>query len=659
MQDHEATVSRTSYGLHKHAMRSMGDLSLTSPSPKEKRQAWIQRSRHWFTVKDELEDPLTSELQPDDVFFEEPALSKTEQWVQKHSSRVSRDLFPEDLKRLSVESFSTLGASWEDNFSLGAEATDLLNNQDVHTSSHCSLLPPPRSRLRDSIDEEKTLPGLQERMMYLKPMAQLGHSMASSGLTWATNNTIPSVSEVLDMCMEDAEQVLFNLGFGQEEPQFTSRIPPRFFDFPSKLKGINFRLFLESQLCRLKEEDPSLSLASRFHQVEVLTATANAFYSLYSYVSKTPIQKLAPPEFSFSSPTEKISQRFSVRSEPRSPVERFKDTISKMCLYTKEPGSPAASPRSTPQKRHSLPSLIESVHDSTKVGLSMTMQMNWSQETLKADDLCGGHREQSSTLGSPCLLKPTEVKMPVSLDSPGEQSNLPTELHPKPVRFTRDMISPRITEKVYREIFNVTKKTARSSGPTEYLTLQAHEGEALVSPEINCISNMCGATLCRDAEELPATKVNKAYSSNMHGLNLQITSWSSADENVQDIHTHRTCIQNVAVMETSEGPMDILSNKRFAEKQTSLSPGEILHRRGCWTHQALKQESSFEMEEIQSAGEEESSLLETRNLMTSTPVSVMKHPRALYLRGDSMQSDSSGFVEDEFQNQTLPIAPDE
>uniref|UniRef100_A0A8C4RVD7 ITPR-interacting domain-containing protein n=1 Tax=Erpetoichthys calabaricus TaxID=27687 RepID=A0A8C4RVD7_ERPCA len=175
-----------------------------------------------------------------------------------------------------------------------------------------------------------------------------------------------SVSEVLDMCMEDAEQVLFNLGFGQEEPQFTSRIPPRFFDFPSKLKGINFRLFLESQLCRLKEEDPSLSIASRFHQVEVLTATANAFYSLYSYVSKTPIQKLAPPEFSFSSPTEKISQRFSVRSEPRSPVERFKDTISKMCLYTKEPGSPAASPRSTPQKRHSLPSLIESVHDSTK-----------------------------------------------------------------------------------------------------------------------------------------------------------------------------------------------------------------------------------------------------------------------------------------------------
>ncbi|KAG2467937.1 SOAT2 acyltransferase, partial [Polypterus senegalus] len=178
---------RPGNGLHKHAMRSMGDLSLTSPSPKEKRQAWIQRSRHWFTVKDELEDPLTSELQPDDVFFEVDsvvrqgsvfapilfndcmdwvlgrvvgssgcgssvgeerfkdldfadlavifvesmeALIRALERLSKEfeclgllvsCSRVSRDLFPEDLKRLSVESFSTLGASWEDNFSLGAE----------------------------------------------------------------------------------------------------------------------------------------------------------------------------------------------------------------------------------------------------------------------------------------------------------------------------------------------------------------------------------------------------------------------------------------------------------------------------------------------------------------------------------------------------------
>ena len=75
--------------------------------------------------------------------------------------------------------------------------------------------------------------------------------------------THASVSEVLQMCAEDAEETLYQLGFGCEEPQVTARIPARFFTFPSKLKGINFRLFLESQLRRIREEDPSLSLAGK------------------------------------------------------------------------------------------------------------------------------------------------------------------------------------------------------------------------------------------------------------------------------------------------------------------------------------------------------------------------------------------------------------
>lgn len=67
------------------------------------------------------------------------------------------------------------------------------------------------------------------------------------------------------MCAEDAEETLYQLGFGCEEPQVTARIPARFFTFPSQLRGINFRLFLESQLRRIREEDPSLSLASEKH----------------------------------------------------------------------------------------------------------------------------------------------------------------------------------------------------------------------------------------------------------------------------------------------------------------------------------------------------------------------------------------------------------
>lgn len=72
-----------------------------------------------------------------------------------------------------------------------------------------------------------------------------------------------SVSNVLQLCSEDAEETLYELGFGCDEPQVTVRIPPRFFTFPSQARGINFRLFLDSQLRRIQEDDPSLSIASK------------------------------------------------------------------------------------------------------------------------------------------------------------------------------------------------------------------------------------------------------------------------------------------------------------------------------------------------------------------------------------------------------------
>uniref|UniRef100_A0A8D3BV03 ITPR-interacting domain-containing protein n=1 Tax=Scophthalmus maximus TaxID=52904 RepID=A0A8D3BV03_SCOMX len=75
-------------------------------------------------------------------------------------------------------------------------------------------------------------------------------------------SSILHVSEVLQLCSEDAEETLLEMGFGCDEPQVPVRIPPRFFTFPSQAQGINFRLFLDSQLRRIREEDPSLSLAS-------------------------------------------------------------------------------------------------------------------------------------------------------------------------------------------------------------------------------------------------------------------------------------------------------------------------------------------------------------------------------------------------------------
>lgn len=76
-----------------------------------------------------------------------------------------------------------------------------------------------------------------------------------------------SVSEILQLCSEDAEETLYELGFGRDEPQVTVRIPPRFLHFPSLSEGINFRVFLDSQLRRIREEDPSLTLASKAMEV--------------------------------------------------------------------------------------------------------------------------------------------------------------------------------------------------------------------------------------------------------------------------------------------------------------------------------------------------------------------------------------------------------
>lgn len=72
-----------------------------------------------------------------------------------------------------------------------------------------------------------------------------------------------SVLDILHLYAEDAVETLLDLGFGMDEPQFNIRIPSRFFTFPSQAQGINFRLFLDSQLYRIRDEDPSLLLASK------------------------------------------------------------------------------------------------------------------------------------------------------------------------------------------------------------------------------------------------------------------------------------------------------------------------------------------------------------------------------------------------------------
>ncbi|XP_038234671.1 protein TESPA1 isoform X2 [Dermochelys coriacea] len=306
--------------------------SVLSPSSWEKRRAWVRQSRCWRTTVLEEEAAVAvqdvSGLQPphlDDVFFEGSPSSKIETWLQNCGA--SMEVLPEEPGLPAPYGCSSNGTSFEDDLTLGAEA----------------LLLPGNDKAAGRTLLEKPWPGRYPH---------LGQSMASSAISGGTNKTTSSVSEILERCQEDAEEILYNLGFVQDEPQATARIPARFFSAPSQAKGIDFQLFLKAQVQRLEMEDPCLTLASRFQQVEALAATADAFFCLYSYVSKTPLQKISPAQIFWACPEIPNFCVVPAKAEVKSPVDRLKKAISKMCLYM----SPRAeSPRrAVPSRRRSI-----------------------------------------------------------------------------------------------------------------------------------------------------------------------------------------------------------------------------------------------------------------------------------------------------------------
>ncbi|XP_054149524.1 protein TESPA1 [Melozone crissalis] len=136
---------------------------------------------------------------------------------------------------------------------------------------------------------------------------------------------VPSSSSVAAVLawwqsQSDAEEILLALGFVGSEPGAASRVPPRFFSGPSRASGIDLGLFLRAQARRLQLEDPCLRLASRFQQFQALAATADAFFCLYSHVSRTPLQRIAPAR--------------PCRDIPDSAGRRLKRAVSSLCLYT-------------------------------------------------------------------------------------------------------------------------------------------------------------------------------------------------------------------------------------------------------------------------------------------------------------------------------------
>uniref|UniRef100_A0A8C9J906 Thymocyte expressed, positive selection associated 1 n=1 Tax=Panthera tigris altaica TaxID=74533 RepID=A0A8C9J906_PANTA len=279
--------------------------SVLSPTSWEKRRGRLRPRGATQVLEEEagavlqdVSDPEPSSL--DDVFQEGNPISKIEDWLQ--DCGYSEEGFFEETGQSGYSGCLSHGTSFEDDLTLGAEGKYLRNER------------------------------VESRPFQL---LDLGCSLASSSMTSGTNKTSSSISEILDKVQEDAEDILFSLGFGQEDHKDNSRIPARFFTTPSQAKGIDFQLFLKAQVRRVETEDPCLMLASRFKQVQTLAVTADAFFCLYSYVSKTPVQKFTPSHMFWNcNPDVPSIKILAPQPEPQSPRERLRKAISKMCLYT-------------------------------------------------------------------------------------------------------------------------------------------------------------------------------------------------------------------------------------------------------------------------------------------------------------------------------------
>ncbi|XP_028260776.1 protein ITPRID2 [Parambassis ranga] len=640
---------------------------MESPSSTVRRRAWINSSRQWPTLEEHDGEPCSlpsASIADDDVFSEGCISGKIETWLNGCGSEPCS----KGSGQLSFESVLQAN-NISDDLTLGADAF-VLSGGEITPERGLARHPSLHQQYR-GFSSSTPRQGLCPLLL------DLGQSMASSCFSSSTWKTTSSVSEVLQMCSEDAEETLYELGFGCEEPQVAIRIPPRFLTFPSQAKGINFRRFLESQLRRIREEDPSISLASRFRQVQVLTAMANVFYSLYSHVSRTPLPKLDTPEFNFPSNSVEGIERFrsSIRSEPRSPVERLKDTVNKMCLYTGSPrGSDSTSPQASPRKRSSLPEVVDIVLK-VKTEATMTLDLEESNpmnsdvdvSELNTEDILHGgnkisHEEKqdnkhkddvdsdvkqtagdgmtpssrtsvASSLSGETVIEAEHQLLSCQsvMDSCLTQSDTRTaEIQPV-AKVTYDLISSQIVESVHQAPFccqnthsldsfpPVSSSSAAEDKPHIQTTVSEPDEDRSTqgddeSKSLHVLDSKCSLAPCR----------------------ITVTGWegdsaSLCPTNTPDSGQHASPVPFIQTCEES-----------FSKGEWQyLNP--LTHRSLGPLSSNLQQVNSFELEEVHSAGEEDFGQPETE----TSPSSKKHQYKGEVVRGDSMQSDSSGYADEE------------
>ncbi|XP_065483989.1 protein ITPRID1 [Caloenas nicobarica] len=110
-------------------------------------------------------------------------------------------------------------------------------------------------------------------------MSRCSSLSSSHSLTGASQ----SITEWLALWEKDPVEILLDLGFGTEEPDVCTKIPPRFLSAASVAKGINIRVFLEAQKQQMDIERPNLY--ERFQQLELLDHVTSALSSLLTNVN--------------------------------------------------------------------------------------------------------------------------------------------------------------------------------------------------------------------------------------------------------------------------------------------------------------------------------------------------------------------------------------